>query len=362
MRVSSWWFSLAVVAGVSGWMASGLLSHHGDGSAGAAPAPAAAPLTKVRVVELEAEAKPIEIVVQGRTAASRRVEIKAETVGKVVEIGAERGARVRKGQLVARLAMDDRQARLEEAQAMVRQRQLDFEGGKQLAEKGYRPEIKLAEARAALESARAALARIELDIQRTQIRAPFDGVLDQRPVEVGDYVKDGSPVAMVVDLAPAIVMAQISEREVGQIKVGQTGRTKLVTGAAMDGIVRYVGAVGDAATRTFKVELEVPNADGRIVDGVTAELRLPVAQTFAHALPPSVLTLDDLGRVGIKLVGEGDRVVFVPAQVIAGDAERVWVGGLPRSARVIAVGQEFVKDGERVAPQPLALPLVGSRS
>ena len=117
-------------------------------------------------------------------------------------------------------------------------------------------------------------------------------------------------------------------------------------------VVRYVGAVSDAATRTFKVELEVANPDARIVEGVTAELRLPVAQTSAHALPPSVLTLDDLGRIGVKLVVAGDKVSFVPAQVIAGDSERVWLAGLPATARVIAVGQEFVKDGERVAPQP----------
>ena len=356
MRISSWWFSLAVVAGVSGWMASGLLTHHGDGTAGAAPAPAASvPLTKVRVIELQAEAKPIEVVVQGRTAASRRVEIKAETVGKVIEIGAERGTRVKKGQLIARLAVDDRQARLEEAQALVRQRQLDSEAGRQLAEKGYRPDIKQAEARASLETAKALLARIELDIQRTQIRAPFDGVLDQRPVEIGDYVRDGNPVAVVVDLAPAVVMAQISEREVGQIRIGQIGSARLVTGTAVEGVIRYVGAVGDPSTRTFKVELEVPNPEGRIVEGVTAEMRLPIAQAFAHALPPSVLTLDPLGRVGVKLVADGDKVLFIPAQVIAGDSERIWLGGLPKTARVIAVGQEFVKDGERVVPQPLDL-------
>lgn len=359
MRMSPWWFSLAVVAAVSGWMVSGIFGNHSAGSAGAAPAPAAAPLTKVRVVELTAEAKPIEIVVQGRTAASRKVEIKAETMGKVIEIGADRGARVKKGQLIARLATDDRQARLEEAQALVRQRQLDFEGGKQLAEKGYRPELKIAEARAALEAAKAMLARIELDIQRTQIRAPFDGVLDQRSVEIGDYVRDSVAIATVVDLAPAVVVAQISEREVGQIRTGQVGSARLVTGGSVEGMVRYIGTVSDAATRTFRVELEVPNPEGRIVEGVTAELRLPVAQTSAHALPPSVLTLDDRGRIGVKLVVEGDKVAFFPAQVIAGDAERVWLGGLPKTARVIAVGQEFVKDGERVAPQPF---VVGSRS
>ena len=359
MRMSPWWFSLAVVAAVSGWMVSGIFGNHSAGSAGAAPAPAAAPLTKVRVVELTAEAKPIEIVVQGRTAASRKVEIKAETMGKVIEIGADRGARVKKGQLIARLATDDRQARLEEALALVRQRQLDFEGGKQLAEKGYRPELKIAEARAALEAAKAMLARIELDIQRTQIRAPFDGVLDQRSVEIGDYVRDSVAIATVVDLAPAVVVAQISEREVGQIRIGQVGSARLVTGGSVEGMVRYIGTVSDAATRTFRVELEVPNPEGRIVEGVTAELRLPVAQTSAHALPPSVLTLDDRGRIGVKLVVEGDKVAFFPAQVIAGDAERVWLGGLPKTARVIAVGQEFVKDGERVAPQPF---VVGSRS
>ncbi len=266
---------------------------------------------------------------------------------------------MKKGQVIAKLAMDDRQARLEEAQALVHQRTLDLDAGKQLADKGFRPELKNAESRSALEAAKAMLARIELDIQRTQIRAPFDGVLELRPVEVGDYVREGNSIATVVDLAPAVVMAQISEREVGQIRIGQVGSARLVTGGSVEGMVRFIGAVSDAATRTFRVELEVPNPDGRIVEGVTAELRLPVAQTSAHALPPSVLTLDDLGRIGVKLVVEDDKVAFFPAQVIAGDAERVWLSGLPNTARVIAVGQEFVKDGERVAPQPF---LIGAKS
>jgi multidrug efflux system membrane fusion protein len=350
---SPWLVSLGVAVLAAVWMLSGQFFHS---TAGTRPsgvvAPAEPPATKVRVAELTAEPKTIDLVVNGRTAASRRVDIKAETQGRVVEIGAERGARVKRGQVLVKLAADDRPARLEEAQSAVKFRQQDYEAGRQLSEKGFRPEVKLSEARWALENAKANLARIELEIARTVIRAPFDGIVDHRPVEIGDFVKDGTSIAMIVDLDPAIVIAQVPERDIGRIKLGQAGTARIVTGQTVDGIVRFIGSVADPTTRTFRVELEVPNPERRVVEGTTAELRLPLKEVLAHRLTPAVLALDGEGRLGIKLVGADDRVEFRAAEIVSGDVDGIWVTGLPATARVIAVGHEFVAVGQRVEAQP----------
>ena len=98
---------------------------------------------------------------------------------------------------------------------------------------------------------------MEIDIGYTAIRAPFDGVIEERAVEIGDFVNVGDSAARIVDLDPVLVVGQAAERDIGKIKVGMPGTARLVTGETVAGKVRFVGSSADAKTRTFRVELEV---------------------------------------------------------------------------------------------------------
>ena len=109
--------------------------------------------------------------------------------------------------------MNDRKAMLDEAQALVKQRQIEYTAASKLTSKGFQTQTRLAETKANLEAAKARLRRIQVDIERTVIRAPFDGIIQNRMVEVGDYLEVGDPVALVIDLDPLIAVAQVSERE-----------------------------------------------------------------------------------------------------------------------------------------------------
>ncbi len=318
---------------------------NGEPQAAAKKAPVTA---QVRVRVQSAEQRERRIVIRGRTAASRTVDLRAETMGRIVEIVAERGARLNAADVILRIAEDDRPARLKEAQARLRQRQVDYKAARKLNKKGFSPETRLAETRADLEAARAKLARIELDIEHTEIRAPFDGVLQTRPVEIGDFVDVGDKVAMLVDLDPVIVVGHVTERDIGKLRVGGPGRARLVTGEEFDGHIRYISAMSDDHTRTFRVELEVPNPEGRVVDGVTADISLPVGAVLAHRIPPAILTLADDGAVGLKIVNEADIVEFRQARIVDETAEDLWLAGLPETVRIITVGQEFVRDGQKV--------------
>ncbi|UCH73589.1 MAG: efflux RND transporter periplasmic adaptor subunit [Rhodospirillales bacterium] len=315
-----------------------------------------APALRVRVRRSIAEERIKSLILTGQTEPSRQATLKAETSGRIVAIEAREGAAVKAGDVIARIEMDDRKARLEEARALLKQRQIEYEAARKLSSKGFQTQIRLAESQSQMESAKALLRRIELDIEHTTIRAPFDGVLQDRLVEIGDYTGVGDPVAVIVDLDPILAVGQLSERESGFVRPDNEGRARLVTGEVIEGRVSYVSAVGAAGTRTFRVELELENGDARIPAGLTAEISLPIASVAAHQLSPAALTLDDAGVVGVKTVDADNIVRFHPVELVAGGADGMWISGLPREAAIITVGQEFVLPGQTVVPVPEDMP------
>jgi multidrug efflux system membrane fusion protein len=346
-----WIIAVAIGIAVAVWMASGAVGRD------RAPTPneAAAtdrPLTEVQVRSLEAETVMRYLTLYGRTAPSRQVELKAETTGRVVSIGAERGERVEKGAVLLTFDARDRQARLTQARALVKQRELEYEGRKKLKAEGYAAETQLAEAVANLELARAELRRAELDLSYMTLRAPFDGAVLDRHVEIGDYLTPGDPVADYVDNRTLVVTADIAEKDIGLVRESQAAEAALVTGQIVRGKLRYVSPVAEPSTRTFTVELALDNADGALASGVTAELKIPVGNVLAHKVSPAVLTLDDDGTLGVKLVNDRGEVEFYAADMAVSTSDGVWLAGLPSSANVITVGQGFVRAGERVVSVP----------
>ena len=239
----------------------------------------------------------------------------------------------------------DRRARLAQAEATVKQRELEFEARARLKGDSYVSEAQLQEAEALLESAKAELTRARLDIDYMVIRAPFDGALQERQVEVGDFVKLGDPVAAIVDDRTLIVRASIAEYEAHFVKKGGPGSAKLATGEIIHGTIRYIAPVADEATRPFNVELDIDNTDGALRAGMTAELVIPAETIFAQKVSPSLLTLDDEGNLGIKTVNESGIVEFHVADVALSSSDGVWIAGLPHSATIITVGQGFVSEG-----------------
>ena len=345
---------------VIGWVASGQFGGESEaedqGIAAATVANSAAtgpsdPVS-VRISQRTAQPRTRDLVLSGRTEANRWVDIKAETKGRITDVVTKKGARVARGDVVVKLAMEDRAEKLAEANARVRQRQLEFDAAKSLRQKGFRAETKTAESAAQLDSAIAYVAQIAIDIDHTEISAPFAGVIDTRKVEIGDFVEPGDIIARVVDEDPYLVVGQVSELDVGLIKIGDSGVARLANGESVKGKVRYIAAVADPSTRTFRVEIEISNRARTLRGGVTAQIRIPVQSVQAHFLSPALLTLNDDGVLGVRTVDANATVQFKPVQVFATQTDGVWLTGLPDSVTIITVGQEFVRHGEVVMPVP----------
>lgn len=343
--------AVLLALGAAAWIASGQIGvSESDAEARvektSAPTEQVAP--SVRVRQIAPSLKQRAIVVNGRAESSRRVELRAETNGAIATVGAAEGKGVTKGDIIARIAKEDREAQLAEARALLRQREMEFKAARELSQKGFRSSTKLAEAQVFLDSARALVRRMEIEVTRTAIRAPFDGILESRSVEIGAYVKQGDPIATVVDLDPVLIVASVSERDVGKIRAGEKGSAKLVDGKIVEGKLRFVGSVADPATRSFRVELEVPNKAGIVRDGVTAELILPLPPVEAFLISPALLSLSDDGNIGVKIVDDENLVRFVAVSIKSDSSEGVWITGLSGAPRIITVGQEFVKTGQKV--------------
>jgi len=351
-RFKSWFLSGGIVLVVVIWLLSGQFGADNEPSVTASSVQKTESGNAVRVRTQSAEAVMRTIVVNGKTAPARTVHLAAETDGRVEHIGAERGASLEKGNIIVRLDERDRSARLAQAEATVRQREVEYEGRLQLKTESYVSEAQLQEAIALLETAKAELTRATLDLTYMTIRAPFAGALQARSVEVGDFVSRGDPVAMFVDNRTIIVSANLSEFDARFVNVDDEATATLATGETVRGRIRYVAPVADEATRTFEVELEVDNRNGSLRAGGTAELRIPAEQVLAHRLSPSLLTLDDAGNVGVKIVDGDGRVKFVVADIALSSNEGVWLAGLPETATIITVGQGYVASGALVDAVP----------
>lgn len=346
--------SLILAAAAGAWIISGMNAQQENAAAPEAGAPASAEPAPQKVTVIESVAQPYlaELVISGRTEAFRSVVLRTETDGAVIEAKGEQGQFLKVDDVLARLEMDDRNARRAEAAALVEQRQIEVNAARKLSDRGFQSQTKLAEAEANLASARAALESIRVDIARTSITAPFDGVLADRMVELGDYVRVGDEIAKIVDLDPILLVAQVSEREVGHLEAGLVGQADLITGEHIEGVVTVIAPSSSSATRTFRVEMEVPNPDNTIREGLTAQISLPLHRVQAHRIAPSLLTLDDNGRIGVKSVTAEGKAEFLPVAIAGDTPDALWVTGLPDKVTLISVGQIFVSPGEIVEAVP----------
>jgi membrane fusion protein, multidrug efflux system len=307
-------------------------------------------LQRVQVILSRAVPRIREIKVAGLTEASRQITMRSETEGTVIELVVARGSNVKKGDPLIRLAIEDRKAQLKKVESLVAKRELEFHAAENLSKKSFTSEVSLANSKAELESARADLEAAKMELARTTIRAPFDGIFNRNHVEVGDYLRLGDEIADLVDLDPILVIAELAELAVGDVRPGTMAAADLINGLSVQGPVTFVSSIASPETRTFSVEVSVPNPDGALIDGMTATLRLPAQEVMAHSVPPAALTLDDSGAVGVKLVDPDGRVFFAEAATSSASADSVWLTGLPATVAIITVGQEFVTVGQKVEP------------
>ncbi len=307
------------------------------------------PLTRVRAIVTHAESQTATVPLRGRTENKRTVDRQGRDRRQDRRAG--RRARPTRRSSVRRCAAsraDDRQAKLDEGQEAVNQARIEYEGGLKLAKQGLISDTMTATTKARLAAAQAQLARSAIELAHTDVVAPFAGLVEDTQVEIGDFVQPGSPCATVIDLDPMLLVGRVAERDVHKLKLGTITRGVLIDGTEVTGTLTFIGQQSDTATRTYPVEIQVPNPDFKLRSGVTTQIAIPVDTVMAHRISPALLALDDEGRVGVRTLDGDNRVVFNLVQIIHDEGGAVWISGLPETATLITVGQELVVPHEQV--------------
>ena len=348
----------------------------------------------VRVVAVASTATNVDtaVILRGRTEAAREVTVAAETSGLVVSEPIDNGTYVEAGDMLCELDPGTRQASLAEARARLaeaegrvpeaeaaiaeanarlREANLNVDNARQLNERGVSSETQLismeamaeaalaglqrsqsgvASAEAGIEAAAAAVAAAEAEIDRLSITAPFSGLLETKTAELGSLMQPGTPCATIVQLDPMKLVGFVPELERSKVNLGAPAVAKLTSGEQITGDVTFISRSADDTTRTFRVEVNVDNADQTISAGQTVEIVIAADGQLGHLVPQSALTLDDGGTLGLRTVEEGNVVKFMPVTLVRDTVDGVWLTGLPNQVNIITVGQEFVVDGVTVAP------------
>ncbi|TVP97168.1 MAG: efflux RND transporter periplasmic adaptor subunit [Roseinatronobacter sp.] len=305
---------------------------------------------RVRVLAQRSVAQPVAttVVLRGRTEAMRQVEIRSETSGLIVSDPLRRGASVQAGDRLCEVAPGVRKAALDEAQARMTEAEINFRAASGLSESGFATDVRLANARAALQSAQAGVDRAVEEMARLVMHAPFDGILETDTAELGSLLQPGALCATLIQLDPIKLVGYATEAQVDRLEQDAPAGARLASGREVMGTVSFIARSADAQTRTFRVDVTIPNPDGRIRDGQSADIIVQAQDQTGHLLPSSALTLNDTGELGLRLVDDAGLVSFAPAQILRDSAEGIWLAGLPDEIGAITVGQEFTREGARV--------------
>ena len=307
-------------------------------------------IAKVKVETLYA--KPINRSLQlyGRTEPNKVARVAARQEGEVIEILVKEGQFVERGTVILKLDKSDLDQQITAAKASLAQSEVEYQGALKLKQKGLNDQSALARAKASLEQAKANLANLELSLTRTEIRAPFSGVINQRLVELGDYLGRGDPILELADLNPLIVRANVTQKEVMGLKVGQDVSGLFINNKTYPGKIRYIASVADDNTNTFKIEAAFENPNVQYRAGFSTQLDITYDEVKAIHLSPAFMALDEDGNIGVKTVDSENRVVFSQIDVVKSEASGVWMAGLGDKANVITLGQGFVRIGDTVEP------------
>lgn len=305
--------------------------------------------TLVRAVQSKAETKTLFLDVRGQTAANRMVQVKSEVAGKVIAIAGEKGSAVKKGDPLCRVAEDARRADYTQALAELESARLEYDGFVDLNKKGLQSEIVLARAKAVLQQSKTRTEDARLALAKTSITAPFNGVVTEQQVEVGDYLSPGGICVSLMEVDPMLVVGQIAEKNIGRVSVDGEVKIQLITGEMLIGRVTYAGHAPNEKTRTYPVEVTIKNTGSIIRAGLTAQMQIPVGEERVHLISPASLVLDDAGTVGVRVVDRDDRARFMPVEIADEKPAGIWVKGLPNFVNLITVGHEEVSEGQLVA-------------
>lgn len=325
------------------------------------------PPATVSVAEVKTEVIPNLLTAVGDLAAVHQVNVTSDVNGRVTEIMFTAGSNVKAGSPLVQLFDGPEQGDLASFKAQATVAQLSLDRAKQLAARQFGPQVTVDQAQAAYDQANAGIAKTEAIISQKLVRAPFDGELGVRHVEVGQFLTAGTQIVTLTDLSKLYANFTVTEKDSGQLKVGQTVRVAVdaYPGRSFEGKINAIEPQIATDTRNIRVQATLDNPDHILKPGMFATTTVvlpdkPPVVTVPETAVDYTLYGDSAFLITEKKEEDGKTSLtavrtFVRAgNRINGRAEII--SGLKAGDRVVAVGQLKLQSGAAVAISTDALP------
>lgn len=350
-KITKWSIVGVIVLG-SGFLAYQHLMPHKNKEMKEAPKEAGNRQSKalnVRAVVLSQQGLTDGIFVSGSLVPDEEVSLSFESSGKITDIFFKEGTHVEKGELLAKINDAPLQADLRKKQAQVKLMQDRLFRAKALLEKEAVSKEAFQEAEANLAALEAEIEGVEAQIEQTELRAPFSGIIGLRQVSVGAYATTTTEVATLTKTAPLKVEFNVPERYAGMLPEG----TELTFTAEGDLTTRNAKVYAsdsrvDPETRTFAIRAIYPNADGKLIPGRYVNVNL-VTQRFENTLAvPSEAIVSEMGIDKVFVCKNGKAQPVEIAKGLRTDAMVQVLRGLVPGDTVITSGTMQLRSGQKV--------------
>ncbi|KLT23253.1 RND family efflux transporter MFP subunit [Wolbachia endosymbiont of Armadillidium vulgare str. wVulC] len=304
----------------------------------------------VKTQEYTPQNRTIYLNSSGTVNPLHRTNLISRTSGQVIAVYFSDGEKVKRGNVILKIEDYDRVEQVEKAKALLKQCEIEYHSSQTLNKKGYGAQIRVEAAFTRLQSAKADLKRLELDLENTAVKSPIDGYIDKINANEGDFVNAGQKIAEVVNFDQILVVLYVSENEVNKIELGSTAQINLLDGKELAGEVSFITKIIEPRTGSYRVEVKVTDNEIISLQGLTASVSLPSGKRFAYKIPSSALSLSDDGVLGIKIVDDNNYVVFTPIEIVDHENDGVWivVNNENKPIKLITLGHLFVKPGDKV--------------
>jgi membrane fusion protein (multidrug efflux system) len=319
----------------------------------------------VEVVALSRRDLSESLRVVGSLAANETATIRPEMNGLIRSIHFEEGRRVKKGDLLVTIDNSELQAQLAQSKSRHDLAKLNLNRAENLRQTQSNTAADVDRARSEFAAAEADIELLKVRLARTEVRAPFDGVVEARTLSPGDYINTQSIITTINDLSRLKVEFQVPERYIGKVRQGTKFTVKSTTageGAAADGEVYFVNSVIDRNTRSSEVKGFLTKAPSTVKAGMFAVIEIILeVRKGALTVPEGAIFVDQRGPQIVTVVDEADGKVaaFVPVRLGLRTRGMVEVsavkGELAEKQSVVAagVGSLALFPGAKLDPRPL---------
>src|SRR3954452_13397848 len=321
------------------------------------------PPASVSVATANSETIPNLLIAVGDLAAVHQVNVTSDVNGRITDIMFTAGSSVKAGAPLVQLFDGPEQGDLANFKAQATVAQISLDRAKQLAARQFGPQATVDQAQAAFDQAQAGIAKTEAIIAQKLVRAPFDGDLGVRNVEVGQYLTAGTSIVSLTDLSHLFANFTVTEKDSGQLKVGQTVRVAVdaYPGRTFEGKITTIEPQISTDTRNIRVQATIGNADGILKPGMFATATVvlpdkPAVVTVPETAIDYTLYGDSVYLITEKKEDDGKtsltavRTFVRTGNRIKGRAEIL--KGVKPGDRVVAVGQLKLQSGAAVAISP----------